>query len=107
MADGPACFHIQTSPSGTDVVIAITGEIDAATASALSAELEDAIASTAPRVVVDFSRLSFIDSSGLSMLIAAHRRLVEDGRGLVVRSAPPSARRLLEISGLDRVLSIE
>lgn len=50
--------------------------------------------------------LQFIDSSGLSVLVVNHQRLQARGGQLIIEAASPPARRLFDISGLDRVLTI-
>jgi anti-anti-sigma factor len=50
--------------------------------------------------------LEFIDSSGLSVLVAGLKRLRDSGGDLTLRSVPDQTRRVLEVSGLSRVLSI-
>lgn len=86
--------------------LSLHGELDAATAPSLEAAIGSAIGDGSEQVVVDCSSLDFIDSSGLSVLVANHKRLADRGRELVIESAPPGARRLFEIAGIDRVLNI-
>jgi anti-anti-sigma factor len=57
-------------------------------------------------IVLDLAGLTFIDSSGLHALIAAHGDLVNGRSHLVVMNASPMATRLFEISGADSVLDI-
>lgn len=54
-----------------------------------------------PRVVVDASQLSLMDSFGLSMLIAAWQRLSRDGRRFEVRGMIGQPARLLAMTGCD------
>ena len=106
-------FRAIVSSESGETALLVEGEVDAATAPALDAAFR---ALDAPRpgaahpapsvVVVDLSGVTFLDSSGLSVLIATHKRLRFDGRSLAVTGARPSVRRLFAISGLDRVLTI-
>ena len=86
--------------------VAIFGEVDAATA----AMLDDALTASSPdpavELVVDCRGLEFIDSSGLNVFVKNARRLGSAGGRLVLESPRPSARRLFEISGLDRLVTI-
>jgi anti-anti-sigma factor len=86
--------------------LALHGELDAATAPSLEAAIRTAAGDGTAEVVVDCSSLEFIDSSGLSVLVANHKRLADAGGELVIEAAPPAARRLFEIAGIDRVLNI-
>ena len=86
--------------------VAIFGEVDAATAD----QLEDALIGSAPdpgvELVVDCRGLAFIDSSGLNVFVANAQRLAAAGGRLVLESPRPSTRRLFEIAGLDRIVTI-
>jgi anti-anti-sigma factor len=87
--------------SGTDPVAVLTGEIDVATIDALEA----AIAATeqdsaSAEVVLDMTAVTFLDSSGLRVLITAHDRLDTAARRLVIRRPPAAVLRVFEITGL-------
>jgi anti-anti-sigma factor len=86
-------------------MVAVTGEIDPTTAALFRTALEEA-GTRAPRVVVDLSGVTFIDSTGISALIHAHQSVRPPGT-LVLRSPSPTARRLLDLTGLDQIMSIE
>lgn len=102
-ADG---FRIESSCDGPIARLSVHGELDAATAPSLEAAIGTAAGGGTRQVVVDCSSLEFIDSSGLSVLVATHKRLTDAGGELVIEAAPPGARRLFEIAGIDRVLNI-
>ena len=86
--------------------VAIFGEVDAATAG----RLDDALTACAPdpavELVVDCRGLEFIDSSGLNVFVKNAERLEAAGGRLVLESPRASARRLFEIAGLDRIVTI-
>jgi anti-anti-sigma factor len=102
MTEGSARLTITSSPPGTLVV---AGELDAHTAP----ELADALAELPEDadVMLDLSDLSFMDSSGLRVLISAHRSLTEAGQSLTLRHPSRSVQRLLSVSGLEGHLTVE
>jgi anti-anti-sigma factor len=102
-ADG---LRVESTTDRTGARLAVIGEIDAATAPLLDAKITEAARSGASEVVLDLGGLAFIDSSGLSVLVANHKRLSDAGCVLVVEGPPPAALRLFEISGLDQLLTI-
>jgi anti-anti-sigma factor len=57
-------------------------------------------------VVLEVKGISFVDSTGISVLVAAYTRFKERGLGLVLAAPQAHMRRVLEISGLDRILAI-
>jgi anti-anti-sigma factor len=82
----------------------LSGELDAASAPALRERLaEIATRGTGP-LVIDLSSLEFIDSTGLSVLINAKRRLHRRGRGLALVCPPGHVHRILEVTKLLETL---
>jgi anti-sigma B factor antagonist len=89
---------------GSAAVVVASGELDAYAAPDLSAELQ--LIRDRQRVVVDLSRVSFMDSTVLGLLVRATRELSEgEARVRIVLPAGP-ARRIFEITALDSVLPI-
>ncbi len=90
---------------GPCTVVALGGYIDLSTRKQLQ-EVLNAAANGACNLVIDMSRLGFMDSTGLGVLIDIYRRL--DGRGATVALAAPQpiVAKVLAISGLDRVLAV-
>lgn len=99
-SQGPAPFRCELRHSGRDAAwLTVGGELDLAVAPYLASRLEDALAS-ARLVVIDLRPLTFMDSSGLSVLVAAHQRALRSGRRLVLVRGPEHVTRRLAISGL-------
>jgi anti-sigma B factor antagonist len=90
---------------GTNVV-SVTGEVDLMSSSKLRRELGRAIDESGT-IAVDFAGLTFIDSSGLSALVDAHRRARDAGGVLILRHPTPMLRRLLDITRLETLLTID
>jgi anti-sigma B factor antagonist len=88
------------------VVIAVSGELDLASAPALDAELDSATTSGCAVVIVDLRQLEFMDSTGLSILVKAHQRAVDDGRELVLVKGPQQVQRLLDLTGVAERLTL-
>jgi anti-anti-sigma factor len=91
-----------------DVVIArVTGELDIAGAASTGQSIQDAVPTSARALVVDFSELEFIDSSGIAMLFGLARRLGNRRQELrvVARDGGPVA-RVLQIVEFDRAAPV-
>lgn len=99
-------FRIEARAAGAVVRLAVFGEVDAVSVPQLESSLSEAADAGCAEVVLDFTGLEFIDSSGLSVLVSAHKQLRDSGIELVISSLPPPARRIFDISGLDQVLTI-
>jgi anti-anti-sigma factor len=85
-------------------LVSVSGELDLHTAGCLQARIEEADTVGRGTVVVDLSELSFIDSAGLEVLVRETKRLEGRGHALVLVTNDPRTRRILEVTGLDRVL---
>ena len=87
-------------------VIALRGELDLFTAPRFHEVLLESIEHGARRVIVDLSDVSFIDSTALGVLIGAAKRLHAAGGTLDVVCPNENVLRFLELTALDRMLSI-
>ena len=83
--------------------IAIRGELDLATAP----ELAEVFGGVRGDVLVECQELEFIDTTGLQVIIQAHRRLAEGGHRVVLRGLSRNCRRIFEVAGLDEVLDLD
>lgn len=87
--------------------VALVGRLDVRGAAAARDALHEALARGAGRLVVDLSGVELLDATGLGVLVGAHRRARLDGRELVLRDAGPRVARLLSLTRLDRVITVE
>ncbi len=92
---------VETMPSGA-VVARIVGELDLAT----TPRVEEALPQEAPRVVVDLSGCTFLDSSGVRLLSRLTATAGERGDRLELVAIDPGILRILEITGLTTTLDI-
>jgi anti-sigma B factor antagonist len=92
---------------GDPPTIVLVGEVDPHTAPLLAEALDAVIDAGATVVRIDGTRLDFIDSSGLRVLVDAHRRLGGESTALVLTHVSPTLRRLLEVTGLDEHVTVE
>jgi anti-anti-sigma factor len=83
-------------------LVTVVGEIDLATAGELGDHLVAALHEAGPDVVLDLSQVTFMDSTGLKVLLAAHRRAQLAGGHLALAGAGRSVLKVLTITGLDR-----
>ena len=86
--------------------LAVSGELDLATRDTLIDELKHAEASEAKRILLDLKDLTFIDSTGIGILVEAHQRSATDGRRLRVLVVDGQVRDVLELTGLVEVLDV-
>lgn len=88
-------------------IVAAQGEVDLFTVPEFKARITAPIDAGVPRVIVDLTDVTFIDSSSLGVLIGAHKRLVEeDSGGLVVVVSDRAIVNTFKITGLDQVFEV-
>jgi anti-sigma B factor antagonist len=95
----PAPLTVTAQQLDDHVRVIAAGEIDVRTAADLRAALDAVLDGHPPKIVIDLSAVTFMDSTGLGVLTGARNRAGDDGR-LVVINPHPIARRILEITGL-------
>jgi len=101
-------LHIEIAQDGADLVLRLAGDLDLSHATELVRCVDELTQMTIePRIVVETSKVTFIDSSGTQSLMVAHRRCLDAGGVLVVRSPSAAVEQILRITGLDRVLTID
>ena len=90
------------------LTIALSGEIDHHGAREMMTQLTDAIAERLPtRLVLDLSGVTFMDSSGIAVLLRALRQMEHIGGSLRVTAIPAQARRVLDAAGVGRLITLE
>jgi anti-anti-sigma factor len=87
-------------------IIDVRGEVHVSTAPEFSDRLNEAISRGMPGVVVDMTRVAFIDSTGLGVLLTALRRVTRRQGRLALAVSNPTVRRLFEITQMDATFDI-
>ena len=86
-------------------VIPFVGDLDAHTAPMLQKAVDRTIASApASSIVIDLTDVPFIDSSGLSVIVAAHTRLTDAGAGVRLVATSPRVIKVLALTGLNAII---
>lgn len=90
------------------LTIALSGEIDHHAARDMMAQLDEAIAERLPaRLVLDLSGVTFMDSSGIAVLLRALRQMERTGGALRAVNIPAQARRVLDAAGVGRLIPFD
>ncbi|MBI4860909.1 MAG: STAS domain-containing protein [Candidatus Riflebacteria bacterium] len=86
--------------------VRVQGEVDAYTAVDLEKALAGPLESKATRFVVDLSRVTYLSSAGLRVLLHVHQVLEKRGGQARLFGLVPPVRKVFEMAGFDRVLRI-
>lgn len=110
LADTATTLGISTT-RGSDQgewVVTVSGEVDVSASPDLRRQLVALIEGGAHSLVIDLRDTTFIDSSGLGVLVGSLRRLREEREGhVMLRHMQPSVRRVFDITGLTSLFAVE
>lgn len=96
-----------TKTSGTRLTIFLAGELDHHAARLIQKQIEEKLETMLPRdCVIDMSELVFMDSSGIAVVLRTYKRMRELGGRLWLENVPPQPLRVLDASGIDRIIRI-
>ena len=99
-------YESETEFVGDAAVVAVSGEMDLATAPRFKRDVGDAVAVASGDVILDLTHVDLIDSTALGIVLGALRRLESEGRWLILVVAGSHVMRVLTISGLQGAVPI-
>jgi len=100
-------MEIKTKAEGRVLTVRLQGELDHHGARELMEGLDRLIEQNLPiKTVLDLEGLSFMDSSGIAVILRAKRRMEALGGNLVVENIPRQAARVLDTAGLSRYIKL-
>lgn len=87
-------------------VIELIGRIDAATSAAVEANIDSTLDATPAALILDFTKVTFVSSIGLRVLLMAAKRCRSQNARLALHSVSPEIAKLFELSGLNAFFPI-
>ena len=99
-------LDLSTRGYGDHAVVSVGGEVDLETATRLGDAALEALRHLSPHLVLDLSGVSFMDSTGLKVLLSLQRSAALAGGSLTVAGATRPVRRILTLTGLDQTLQL-
>lgn len=100
-ADRFGFLEIRSERADDAHVIALTGELDIGGVAEVTRELRLAEASDAHQILLDLTAVTFIDSSGVRMIVEAHARSCANGNRLALTPAPAQVQRIFDMTDLS------
>lgn len=92
--------------NGQVLTARITGEVDHHAARGLMEELSRQIDGTLPRELrLDLSGVTFMDSSGIAVVLRSWKRMSQLGGATTLQAVPPQSAKVLRAAGVDRLIS--
>ena len=96
---------ISKQMNGTTLTLAPEGRLDTMTSPELEKELNASLEG-ADRLILDFSRLVYISSAGLRVLLSTHKKMISAGGSLTIANAVSAVREVFDITGFSDILTL-
>ena len=100
-------MEMEVKSADRNLLLELRGEVDHHGARDALRQLELAVDAALPRMLVlDLAGVTFMDSSGIALILRAQQRMQLLDGSLLVRSVPQQARRVLDAAGISRLVTI-
>ncbi|MCM3714807.1 anti-sigma F factor antagonist [Alkalihalobacillus oceani] len=101
-------LQIDLQQKGSVLLVRLVGELDHHTAEQLRNQVEDNLAKQQIKhIVLNLEQLTFMDSSGLGVILGRYKQVRAVGGEMVVCAISPAVKRLFEMSGLFKIIRLE
>ena len=101
-------MDIRARDTARELLLEFSGEMDHHGARNALKEVEIAIDAALPRnLILDFAGVTFMDSSGIALILRSQQRMQLMEGSVVLRNVPEQARRVLDAAGIGRLVSIQ
>lgn len=98
---------IKTAFSGGKLIVCLSGELDHHQARQAMNTVDELLDEHLPRdCVLDLSELSFMDSSGIALIIRLNRKMKDIGGRAWIENPAAQPRRVIDASGIDRLVPV-
>ena len=100
-------MSVEIKTSGDTVTAYLSGELDHHSAKEMREAVDNAVELNMPsKLVLDFKGVSFMDSSGIGLVMGRYRTLSLSGGKLIVSNLSPQLYKIMKLSGIERIASI-
>ena len=100
--------RVSVSMGGNDMLCLIHGDIDHHNARVIRMQIDDELYKQRPRkLTLDLSRVEFMDSSGLGLILGRFNKASEIGTEFTLLNPADSVRKILDVAGIARMIKIE
>ncbi len=101
-------ISVKSITSGNSMTVFLEGDIDHHNARQIRSRIDTKVYIQRPdELVLDLSRVSFMDSSGLGLILGRYTKAIELGIAFKVANPTPQIKRILDLAGTERLIKIE
>ena len=99
---------VKTEVNQSTLRVSLSGEIDHHTVKSMREEIDSAIMRTSPEVLeIDMKKISFMDSSGIGLVMGRYRLMKDCGGKIVITGATGKLQKIMRIGGLEKIAEIK
>ncbi len=96
---------ISCAEEGRTLTVRVTGEVDHHAARALMTQVMGQVDAALPqKLTLDLGGVSFLDSSGIAVVLRSWKKMRQLGGSMTLRSVPPQSAKVLRAAGVDRMI---
>ena len=89
------------------ILVKVTGELDHHSAAAIKEEADNKMrSSNAVNIIFDFSEMTFMDSSGIGVIMGRYKKARSLGGRVIAYGVSPQNLRIMEMSGIDKIIKL-
>ncbi len=100
-------MEVKIQEKATETIVLIIGRVDTVTASELESAVMPLFAKAGITLVFDCASLEYVSSSGLRVILTAHKQITAKGGKFILRNLNKEVRQIVDITGFSRILTIE
>ena len=101
-------MEIISKETGRELTLTLRGELDHHGAKNVMQRMELALDAALPlKLILDFSGVSFMDSSGIAVVMRALKRMRAMGGSAAIKNVPPQAKKVFTAAGIFRIVPLE
>ena len=100
-------MEVKILEQNDEVVVVIEGRVDTVTASEMEMKVSPIWAKPAIKLVFDCDKLEYLSSSGLRIILSAHKQVTAKGGKFIMRNLTREVRSVIDLTGFSRILTIE
>jgi len=99
-------MELEIVKKGEETVVAINGRVDTVTAPELEKSIADLLAQSGISLVFDCKKMEYISSSGLRVVLSAHKKVVAGGGQFALEGLNKDVKSVFDLTGFSKILSI-
>lgn len=101
-------MSVEMNVTGEVLTVYLGGELDHHTAKEMRETIDNAVELNMPTLLIlDFKNISFMDSSGIGLVMGRYRNLIKSGTEMHITGAPPQIFKMFKLAGIERLAKLE